>query len=156
MSAFLAVLAVTLLSYAKPHFQTDKIWCVVNYCVAPYLKEMLVKKVKDTLCYVMPFDESLNVKTQECQMDLLVRFSASLKKQIKSHCDFNFIGHSTDLDICDKEKHEWIKAGSGFDGPPSSNWKIYCLLAAYRTDQGLPKFTNIGICPLNILHGMFK
>ena len=60
---------------AKP-FQLSKTKCAyyVVFGLAPYFKELLVKDIKLSPFYLLSFDESLNNKLQEEQMDISIRF----------------------------------------------------------------------------------
>ena len=51
-----------------------KISYILNFGLAPYFKSLLIEEIKKTPCYLISFDESLNKITQNCQMNLLVRF----------------------------------------------------------------------------------
>ena len=53
---------------------TDKIQYVINFGIAPIFKSMLVESIKLSERYVVCFDDSLNSKTQNCEMDVLIRF----------------------------------------------------------------------------------
>ena len=60
---------------AKP-FQLSKTKCAyyVVFGLAPYFKAFLVKDIKLPPFYSLSFDESLNNKLQEEQMDISIRF----------------------------------------------------------------------------------
>ena len=47
---------------------------IINYGIAPYFKESLTHCIKESLSYSTLFDESLNSKMQEQQMDIQIRF----------------------------------------------------------------------------------
>ena len=51
----------------------------------------------------MLFDESLNDVTQNCQMDILVKFFDSITCKVKvRYLDSRFLGHSTHQDFYDQ------------------------------------------------------
>ena len=52
----------------------DKIRYMVNYGIAPYFKGLLIDEIKKSLCNSISFNESMNIKTQECRLDLVIRF----------------------------------------------------------------------------------
>ena len=47
----------------------DKVRYIINYGIAPYFNELLEKEIEKSFCHVISFDESMNSKTQECQLD---------------------------------------------------------------------------------------
>ena len=57
-------------------FPLSKTKCVyyVVFGIAPYLKEPLVKDIKSSPFYSLSFDEILNNKLQEEQMDISIWF----------------------------------------------------------------------------------
>ena len=66
----------------------------------PYFKGLLIDEIKKSLCHSISFDEIMNSKTQECQLDLVIRFWDEVDNQVKNrYWDSYFIGHSTAADI---------------------------------------------------------
>ena len=65
----------------------DKIRYMVNYGIAPYFKSLLIDEIKKSLSHSISFDESMNSKTQECQLDsTVIRFwNCHLKLTIVSN-----------------------------------------------------------------------
>ena len=63
-------------SQVAKSFQLSKTKCAyyVVFGLAQYLKELLVKDIKLSPFYLLSFDESLNNKLQEEQMDISIRF----------------------------------------------------------------------------------
>ena len=57
----------------------DKLKYTVNYGLAPHFKGIFQEFVKSSECFVVSFVKSLNLKTQECQLDLVIQF---LKKSL--------------------------------------------------------------------------
>ena len=45
---------------------------------------MLVESIKLSECYVVCFDESLNNETQNCEMDVLIRFFDAKDNKVKT------------------------------------------------------------------------
>ena len=43
---------------------------MILYGLAPYYENDLVKRVNDSICYFVSFDEALNSVMQKCQMDV--------------------------------------------------------------------------------------
>ena len=62
----------------------DKMRYVVNFGIAPVFKSILIDSVKKKEVFVALFDESLNEQTQNCEMDILIRFLMILKTWVKS------------------------------------------------------------------------
>ena len=58
----------------KMELGPNKLKYLVNHGLAPYFKECLSDILKSEY-FVVSFDESLNATDQECEMDLLVRYS---------------------------------------------------------------------------------
>ena len=52
----------------------DKLRYETNFGIAPYFKSCLMSQVKDSEAFVISFDESLNDVTQNCEMDIIIRF----------------------------------------------------------------------------------
>ena len=63
-------------SQVAKSFQLSKTKCAyyVVFGLAQYLKELLVKYIKLSPFYLLSFDESLNNKLQEEQMNISIRF----------------------------------------------------------------------------------
>ena len=49
-----------------------KLKYITTFGIAPYFKSVLLERIKESSCYVISYDESLNKKTQSFEMDLLV------------------------------------------------------------------------------------
>ena len=54
----------------------DKTSYITNYGIAPYFKGLLIDSLEKSDCFVVSFDESLNV-LQSCEMDSLLRYLIS-------------------------------------------------------------------------------
>ena len=63
-------------SQVSKSFQLSKTKCVYYavFDLAQYFKEILVKDIKLSTFYLLSFDESLNNKLQEEQMNISIRF----------------------------------------------------------------------------------
>ena len=55
----------------------DKLKYVTNWGVAPYFKDLLKAQLHTSDVMVISFDESLNESTQNCQVDIVLRFWGS-------------------------------------------------------------------------------
>ena len=47
---------------------------IINHGIVPHFNELLSAGANQSPCYVLSFDESLNIKLQRVHMDVLVRF----------------------------------------------------------------------------------
>ena len=140
----------------------DKLKYVINFGLAPYFKDMLGEIWKKSEHYVISFDESLNDVTQNCQMDILVRFFDSITCNVKvRYLDSRFLGHSTHQDLYDQFSNAILKLDSNkifqisMDGP-SVNLKFLEKVQKDRKENEQPELVNIGSCGLHPLHGAFK
>eukprot|EP00731_Ephydatia_muelleri_P009822 Em0005g408a len=70
---------------------------MATFGLAPYLLELLMDKVKDD-CFVLLFDESLNKKVQQKQLDIYLRFWNGNEVQSR-YFTFIFMGHARAVDI---------------------------------------------------------
>ena len=59
-----------------------KLKYVINFGIAPYFRYILYNHLKSD-CFVISFDESLNDYTQNCQMDILIRFFDHVEDRVK-------------------------------------------------------------------------
>ena len=91
-----------LLIVSKKCFQIAKLPRTCQYekpNLAPYLKSLLEADIKKSDCYVI-FDESLNKKTQMCEMDVYIRYWDIYNKQVKvCHWGSEFLSHTTSKDL---------------------------------------------------------
>ena len=75
----------------------DKVKYVINFRIAPVFKNALTESIKKSEFYV---DESLNDNTQDCKMDVLIRYFDADDNKIKTrYLDSHFLGHSTHTDL---------------------------------------------------------
>lgn len=89
---------------------------------------------------VVSFDESLNVKTQSCQMDLQLRYFDVEDDLVKvRYIDSKFIGQSSNVDLLkaflsglEKLDHSTISQIS-MDGP-NVNWLFYEKYVEHRKE----------------------
>lgn len=66
-------------------FKLSKTKCgyVINYGLAPYFRDLLVKMISSSPFYVVSFDESMNKILQNEQMDIQFRFWDDKCKQVR-------------------------------------------------------------------------
>ena len=140
----------------------DKIRYSINFGLGPYFKACLMDSVKNSGCYILSFDESLNKATQTSEMDLMVRYF--------DRCDFRvhtryvtseFLGHARHTDLyksfiaSSDEMDERKLLQVSMDGP-SVNHLFLKVLNEERNAKDLPKLIDIGTCGLHTVHGGFK
>ena len=67
-------------------FKLSKTKCgyFINFGLAPYFKDLLVKEIKAANIFVVSFDESLNKVLQKEQMDVQVRYWNEAAKQVNT------------------------------------------------------------------------
>ena len=140
----------------------DKLKYSVNYGLAPYFKSILETNVKNSDCYVILFDESLNDITQNCEMDLIIRYFDSVENRVNvRYWDSSFFGHGTHQDLLIQFENalRGLKPSHMYqllmDGP-SVNWKFLSEIQKNRNENKQHELIDIGSCGLHIIHGAFK
>ncbi|XP_065641075.1 uncharacterized protein LOC124818972 [Hydra vulgaris] len=140
----------------------NKVGYSITHGLGPYFKGLLKQQMSLSPWLVVSFDESLNKKTQTCQMDLLIRYWNEEKMQVEvRYWDSSFMGHSTSLDLVNhfNEKISDINISKivqvSMDGP-SVNLKFHRDIQSKREEHKLSKLIDIGCCSLHIIHGAFK
>ena len=74
---------------------TTKFKYLTNFGIALYFKSLLVERLKESTCYIVSFDESLND-----MISLLVRYFDETESKIKVRfCDAQFFFQGTLLDL---------------------------------------------------------
>ena len=72
----------------------------LNFGIAPYYKSVLLERIKESPCFVISYDESLNPVTQTCEMDLLARYFDETEERVKIRClDSQFLSHGNSNDL---------------------------------------------------------
>ena len=81
--------------------RADKMRYVVHFWITPVFKSILVYSVKKAEVFLALFGESLNKQTQNCEMDILIRyFDDDIESMVKvRYLTSNFIRHSTHTDL---------------------------------------------------------
>ena len=78
----------------------NKVKYLANFDRKSYLKDLLAESIKKFDCYIVSFDESLNKLTQNCEMDLLLRYFDSSDDRVKVRFYHScFLGHATHSDF---------------------------------------------------------
>ena len=72
---------------------------VINFGIAPYFRNVLYNHLQKSDCFIS-FDESLKDYTQNCQMDLLIRYFDHVEDRVKvCYLDSKFFGHAIHQDL---------------------------------------------------------
>ena len=61
----------------------NKIGYSILHSLGPYFKRLLIEQLNQSPWLIVCFNESLNKKSQTCQMDLLIRYWNEEKIQVK-------------------------------------------------------------------------
>ncbi|XP_057299676.1 uncharacterized protein LOC130630266 [Hydractinia symbiolongicarpus] len=139
-----------------------KVHYIINFGIAPYFRDILYDSLKKVECYVVSFDESLNTVTQNCEMDVLVRFFDPVDDKVKiCYLDSSFLGHSAHQDLFSHFTKTLGKLDPNkmfqvsMDGP-SVNFKFLEKVQKDRLDNEQHQLIDIGSCGLHTIHGAFK
>ena len=116
-------------------------------------------KVKDD-CFVLLFDESLNKKVQQKQLDIYLRFWNGNEVQSRYFTSI-FMGHARAVDIEEdlKKGIESLQKANllqlSMDGP-NVNWKVFEDLQSEIQLENGKNLLNVGSCGLHVIHGAFR
>ena len=145
-------------------FQLSKTKCAyyVVFGLAQYLKELLVKYIKLSPFYLLSFDESLNNKLQEEQMDISIRFWDDIAGEaVTRYFNSRFFKRPN----ADNILEELLKATTNLptkslsmlsmDGP-NTNWSVHKKLKNIRSCEKVPQLFEVGSCGLHVIHGAFQ
>ena len=73
---------------------------MINVGIAPYLKKVLLEKLKLTPFFVVCYDESINWIFQEEQMDIVLRFFNANTGQVETrYIDSRFLKRSNSINL---------------------------------------------------------
>ena len=128
--------------------------------LAPFFSSLLSTLVKESSCFVILFDESLNSKLQKKQMYFHLRIWQG-DQICTRYLTSEFVGHGTSADL--KKKFgkilQTLPASNllqiSMDGP-NVNWKMYENFATAFSNECNRSLLNIGSCGLHIVNGAFK
>ena len=132
---------------------------MATFGLAPYLLDVLMDKVKDD-CFVLLFDESLNKKVQQKQLDIYLRFWNGNEVQSRYFTSI-FMGHARAVDIEEdlKKAIESLQKANllqlSMDGP-NVNWKVFEDLQSEIQLENGKNLLNVGSCGLHVIHGAFR
>ena len=74
----------------------NKVPYIIKFETASYCRDILCNSLKQSKCHVVSCDRSLKNITQNCEMDVLVRYFEPVDSKVKIHyLDFCLTGHST-------------------------------------------------------------
>ena len=115
---------------------SDETSYLVNFGLAPFFSEELIRSVTDASCFSISYDESFNSETENEQMDFCVRFWDSEKsKVVGRYLASEFLGHPNAENLLDSFVKATCKLNNkkliqvSLDGP-SVNHKFMRLLQA--------------------------
>ncbi len=137
---------------------------VTSFGIAPYLQNKLKEQILQEKLYVLLFDESMNRKNQEKQLDFHIRFW-NHDMMVRSHYfTSTFLGHARAEDLlasfttCTEKLPKKGLVQLSMDGP-SVNWKFYKEVRdELHTHQDCHDMSmiNTGSCGLHIVHNAYK
>ena len=139
-----------------------KLKYITNFGIASYFKSVLLERIKESSCYVISYDESLNKKTQSSEMDLLVRYFDKTEERVKtSNLDSQFLGHGTSIDlkrnfdetVKDLNPNKLIQIGMD---DPNVNLKLLKTIQTERSENEQHQVIDLGSCGLHTIHNSFK
>ena len=138
-----------------------KLSYLISFGIAPYFMDLLLKELKDALCFVISFDESFNKEPEKEQMDFIVRYFKD--GEVKSrYLSSGFLGHTTAKDLkrafeeCTEKLDLKNLIQVSMDGP-NVNWKMLDLIVEDRnSNETYPNLLDVGSCSLHVVHGAFR
>ena len=132
---------------------------MATFGLAPYLLDVLMDKVKDDY-FVLLFDESLNKKVQQKQLDIYLRFWNGNEVQSRYFTSI-FMRHARAVDIEEdlKKAIQSLQKANllqlSMDGP-NVNWKVFEDLQSEIQLENGKNLLNVGSCGLHVIHGAFR
>ena len=128
----------------------SKIKYLTNFDVAPYYKSALLERIKESPCFVISCDETLNLMTLTCGMDLLARYFDETEEKVKiRYLVSQFHGHDTSNDL-KKNINESLKVLDankliqvGMDGSNVSI-KLLKVIQAERSENEQHQLIDVG------------
>ena len=132
---------------------------ITTFGLGDYLLTEMQKSVKDQN-YVLLFDESLNKKLTEKQMDIHLR-TWERNEVHTIYYNSVFMGHATADHIVTHVEEVLCKLQQstvlqlGMDGP-NTNWKAFNLISRNMERNNTGKLINVGSCGLHQVHNAFK
>ena len=133
------------------------------YGLGKYKHYRFLAKVKNTPHYSISFDESLNMKMQECQLDIILRYWDAEAAQVKvRYFDSKFLLRPNEANLSKliAETLHTVDDGQkqvqlAMDGP-HLNWSIKKSMDSARAEKELLPLIDVGSCGLHVIHGAFQ
>ena len=132
---------------------------LVTFGLAEYFSQKMMENIKDEE-FVLLFDESLNEKNQQKQMDLYLRFWANDSISTRYYNSV-FMGHATADNLTKELEDSLLKLPSNkiiqlsMDGP-NVNWAVFKKLSEQVCDNTGRNLLNVGSCGLHTVHGAIQ
>ena len=138
-----------------------KLQYVINFVIALYFRDILYNHFQKSDCFVISFDGSLNGYTQNCQMDILIRYFDHVENRVKvRYLDPNFFEHAThDLFIQYTQALFKLDTNKMFQvslNGPIVNLTFLEKLQKNPLENEEHVLINIGSCGLDSIHVAFK
>lgn len=111
------------------------------------------KRLED--CFVILFDESLNKKVQQKQLDIHLRFWNGNEVQSRYFTSI-FMGHARAVDIEEDLKKGIESLQKVQMDEPSVNWKVFEDLQSEIQLENGKNLLNFGSCGLYVIHGAYR
>ena len=145
----------------KLQMQPTNVGYMIQYGLYPYFQQQLINEVNASIFASLSYDECLNKKTQDCQLDIQIRFWGGNERVVTRYWDSKFLGHTTarDLERVFEESIQGLDPRKftqiSMDGP-NVNLLLLKNVQSSRAEGNLPKLLDIGTCNLHTLHLAFK
>ena len=143
-------------------FESTKHKYVISFGIAPYFRDILYNHLQKSDCFVISFDESLNDYTENCQINILIRYFDHVENRVKVlYLDSKFFGHATLQDLFIQFTQALLKLDTNkmlqvsMDGP-IANLKFLEKLQKDHLENEQHELINIGGCGLYTIHSAFK
>lgn len=131
----------------------------ITHGLAPYFKSVLVSSLTQSEIHVYAFDESLNDVTQNCEMDIYIRFWDSVNERVQTrYYGSSFLGHTTYQDLTTHFVNLTSELPASklyqisMDGP-NVNLKFFKEFLSHHKSNCHHSLIDIGSCNLHIIHG---
>ena len=137
-------------------FQLSKTKCsyIVNFRLAPYFKDLLLKEIKASDSFRILFCESMNKVMQEEQMDVQIRYWNETAKLVDTrHPNVKYVFNCLITSLKDLPSERLLQLSMDSS---NTNWSVLTMLHNDRCEKDYPRIIDIDSCSLHVLHGVFK